>query len=126
MLSERSEQRLLGVHIDLCRVVRAARVASPFRFEISEGLRSKARQAELVKAGKSQTQNSRHLTGHAVDIVILNNDGSANWDFARYKAVADIIKKEATRLNVAVVWGGDWKSFKDGPHFELDRAAYPA
>ena len=126
MLNERSEQRLLGVHLDLCRVVRAARVASPFRFEISEGLRTKARQAELVKAGKSQTQNSRHLTGHAIDIVILNNDGSASWDFSRYKTVADVFKKEAARLGVKIAWGGDWKTLKDGPHFELDRAAYPA
>ena len=126
MLNERSEQRLLGVHLDLCRVVRAARVASPFRFEISEGLRSKARQAELVKAGKSQTQNSRHLTGHAVDIVILNNDGSANWSFDRYKAVADVFKKEAARLGIKITWGGDWKTLRDGPHFELDRATYQA
>ena len=126
MLNERSEQRLLGVHLDLCRVVRAARSAAPFRFEISEGLRSKARQAELVKAGKSQTQNSRHLTGHAVDIVILNNDGSANWDFSRYKTVSDVFKREANRLGVKITWGGDWKSLKDGPHFELDRSAYPA
>lgn len=126
MLNEKSEQRLLGVHLDLCRVVRAASVASPFRFEISEGLRTKARQAELVKAGKSQTQNSRHLTGHAIDIVILNNDGSASWDFSRYKTVADVFKKEAARLGVKIAWGGDWKTLKDGPHFELDRAAYPA
>lgn len=126
MLNEKSEQHLLGVHLDLCRVVRAARGASPFRFEISEGLRSKARQAELVKAGKSQTQNSRHLTGHAVDIVILNNDGSANWSFDRYKSVADVFKKEAARLGVKIAWGGDWRTLKDGPHFELDRAAYPA
>ena len=126
MLNERSEQRLLGVHLDLCRVVRAARVASPFRFEISEGLRTKARQAELVKAGKSQTQNSRHLTGHAIDIVILNTDGSANWSFDRYKSVADVFKREASRLGIKITWGGDWKTLRDGPHFELDRAAYPA
>ena len=126
MLNERSEQRLLGVHLDLCRVVRAARSASPFRFEVSEGLRTKARQAELVNAGKSQTQNSRHLTGHAIDIVILNTDGSANWSFDRYKSVSDVFKREAARLGIKIIWGGDWKSFKDGPHFELDRAAYPA
>lgn len=125
-MNQISERRLAGVHRDLVSVVRSARQVSPFRFEISEGLRTKARQAELVKAGKSQTQNSRHLTGHAVDIVILNNDGSANWSFDRYKSVADVFKKEAARLGVKITWGGDWKTLKDGPHFELDRSAYPS
>jgi peptidoglycan L-alanyl-D-glutamate endopeptidase CwlK len=26
---------------------------------------------------------------------------------------------------VPIVWGGDWRTFKDGPHFELDRRKYP-
>ena len=126
MMNQISERRLVGVHRDLVAVVRSARQVSPFRFEISEGLRTPARQAELVKAGKSQTQNSRHLTGHAVDIVVINTDGSANWSFDRYKSVADVFKKEAARLGIKITWGGDWKTLKDGPHFELDRSAYPA
>lgn len=126
MLNQRSLDRLKGVHPDLVRLIKASREASPTRFEVSEGLRTKERQAELVKAGKSQTQNSRHLTGHAVDIVVLNNDGSASWSFDRYKSVADVFKKEAARLGVKITWGGDWKTLKDGPHFELDRSAYPS
>ncbi|EFH3940909.1 TPA: M15 family metallopeptidase, partial [Escherichia coli] len=23
-------------------------------------------------------------------------------------------------------WGGDWKTLKDGPHFQLPHGAYPA
>ena len=25
----------------------------------------------------------------------------------------------------AITWGGDFRSFKDGPHFELNRKEYP-
>jgi peptidoglycan L-alanyl-D-glutamate endopeptidase CwlK len=35
------------------------------------------------------------------------------------------MKQAATDLNVPIVWGGDWKSFRDGPHFELNRSKYP-
>jgi peptidoglycan L-alanyl-D-glutamate endopeptidase CwlK len=44
---------------------------SPLDFSITEGLRTKERQKELFSAGKSQTMNSRHLTGKAVDIAVI-------------------------------------------------------
>ncbi len=67
-LSERSCARLKGVHPDLVGVVLEALAVSPINFMVTEGLRSPRRQAELVRAGASRTLNSRHLTGHAVDL----------------------------------------------------------
>lgn len=120
MLSLRDQQRLAGVNPRLVRVIAAVAAAAPGRFFVTEGLRTKERQAALVKAGKSRTMRSKHLTGNAVDIVVLKN-GVVTWDFAEYRELADLIKAEAERQGVKLTWGGDWKSFKDGPHFQIDK-----
>ncbi len=120
----KSSERLAQVHPDLQRVFNEAIKNSPLDFSITEGLRTKERQKELFSAGKSQTMNSRHLTGKAVDIAVLV-DGQLTWDFPKYQIVADHVKKVAKELKIDIVWGGDWQSFKDGPHFELHRSVYP-
>ncbi len=67
--SRRSEKNLEGVKPQLVAVVRRALELTEVDFGITEGLRSKYRQKQLVAEGKSQTMNSRHLTGDAVDVV---------------------------------------------------------
>ena len=119
----KSSERLAQVHPDLQRVFNEAIKNSPLDFSITEGLRTIERQKELFSSGKSQTMNSRHLTGKAVDIAVLV-DGKITWDFPKYQIVADHIKKVAKELKIDIVWGGDWQSFKDGPHFELHRSVY--
>lgn len=121
--SAKSIRRLSAVHKDLQRVMLAAIADSPLDFGISQGLRTKEEQEALFKAGKSQTMRSRHLTGHAVDIVVFI-DGRPSWDIDKYRIVADHIKTKAKELNIPIVWGGDWVSFKDGVHFELNRSVY--
>lgn len=121
-MDARSERNLQGVHPDLVRVVRAAR--DRVAFIVTEGLRTRERQAQLVKAGASRTMNSRHLTGHAIDVAALVN-GQVRWDWPLYSAIAFVMKDEAARAGVPIIWGGDWRTFRDGPHFELDRKAYP-
>ena len=123
-LGQRSKERLSGVHPDLVKVIEEAIKESPLDFSITEGLRTKERQKELFDSGKSQTMNSRHITGKAVDIAVLL-DGKVTWDFKHYQTAADHIKKVAKELGIELVWGGDWQSFKDGPHFELNRSVYP-
>lgn len=118
--SKRSLDNLVGVEPSLVKVVRKALEGSPLDFGISEGVRTLERQKELVAAGKSRTMNSRHLTGHAVDFFVLV-DGKVTWEFKYYKEVADAFKKAAEELGVEIEWGGDWKSFKDGPHIQLKR-----
>jgi peptidoglycan L-alanyl-D-glutamate endopeptidase CwlK len=84
------------------------------------------RQAELVRAGKSQTMRSRHLTGHAVDLAALDEAGRVTWARSAYEALASQVKAAAAAEGVLVEWGGDWRSFFDGPHFQLPWASYPA
>jgi len=123
-LSERSKSRLAGVHPDLVRVVNRALEVSEIDFAILEGLRTKERQAELFKAGASQTMNSRHLTGHAVDLGAYVG-GTIRWDWPLYGKLATAMKAAAKELGVPIIWGGDWVSLRDGPHFELNRKTYP-
>jgi peptidoglycan L-alanyl-D-glutamate endopeptidase CwlK len=122
-LSQRSKDRLKGVHPDLVKVIEEAIKESPLDFSISEGLRTKERQKVLFDSGKSQTMNSRHITGHAIDFAVIK-DGEVTWDFKYYQLVADHIKAVAKALDVPIIWGGDWVSFRDGPHVELNRSKY--
>lgn len=123
-LSKRSNDALHGVHPALTGVVRRAIEITDIDFVVIEGLRTKERQAELFKAGASQTMNSRHLTGHAVDLAAWVA-GRVDWSWPLYTKLAAAMKAAAKEQGIALVWGGDWASFKDGPHFELDRKVYP-
>lgn len=123
-LSARSRARLKGVHPALVALIEAAIRTSPIDFMVTEGLRTPHRQAALVKAGASRTLKSRHLTGHAVDLAAIV-DGTIRWDWPLYARLAAHIKATATAQGVAIVWGGDWRRLRDGPHFELDRTVYP-
>jgi len=124
-LGSRSKKRLEGVHPDLVRVVERAIELTEVDFTVLEGMRTVARQKKLVAKGASTTMNSRHLTGHAVDIGAWV-DGTVRWDWPLYYKLAESMKQAAKELNVDLEWGGDWKSFKDGPHYQLSWAAYPA
>lgn len=153
MIDEKSRTNLKGVRIELVNVVDLAAKNSPVPFMVVEGVRTQARQAELVKIGASTTMNSRHLTGHAVDLVGLVK-GKPSWDWPLSYEVARAVRLAAETLGVRVVWGGIWdrmlhevsddlehgtalyvqrrrklypgkRVFIDGPHFELDRKTYP-
>lgn len=121
----RSKRSLAGVHPELVKVAHRALEISEVDFVVTEGLRSYSRQCELYRAGASTTLNSRHLTGHAIDVAAVVGE-NVRWDWPLYYKIADAMKLAAKELGVSIVWGGDWKSFKDGPHFELDRKVYKA
>lgn len=123
MLDTISERRMIGVHADLQRVARRAAELSDITFRITEGVRTQARQKQLFDAGASKTMNSRHLTGHAVDVVAMIG-GKVRWDWPLYDRIAVAFKTAARELGVAITWGGDWK-MRDGPHIELSWKEYP-
>jgi peptidoglycan L-alanyl-D-glutamate endopeptidase CwlK len=139
-LGSRSLARLEGVHPDLVRVVKRAAAMSDLDFTVLEGLRTEARQKQLLQQGATKTMNSRHLTGHAVDLGAMM-DGTVRWDWGLYLKLAEIIRSASACEKVPIRWGGTWKllsaiqgpitgknlsrSFPDGPHFELPRANYP-
>lgn len=138
-LSENSLKKLVGVNPNLVKVVKRAIEITGVDFRITEGVRTKERQALLVKQGKSKTMNSRHLTGDAVDVVAIV-DGEVSWDFNHYYAIAKAFAQAGGELGVPIRWGGAWSvitgktgtpqdwvkayragggRFLDGPHFEL-------
>jgi peptidoglycan LD-endopeptidase CwlK len=123
-LSARSLARLAGVHPRLAALAREAIALSPVDFVITEGVRTRGRHAALVRAGASRTRHSRHLTGHAIDVAAII-DGQVRWDWPLYPRIAAAFKAAAARQGTAIVWGGDWPAWRDGPHFELDRAKFP-
>ncbi len=123
-LSTKSLDRLAGVHPRLVEVVKLAITITYVDFAVLEGVRSLERQKALVAAGASQTMRGRHLTGHAVDLGAIV-DGQVRWDWPLYDKVAIAVKEAARRLGVPIEWGGDWKSLKDGPHFQLPWKEYP-
>jgi peptidoglycan L-alanyl-D-glutamate endopeptidase CwlK len=152
ILGIRSKLNLRGVHPDLVAVVNKAIEITGIDFTVTEGLRSKQRQEQLVKSGASKTMNSRHLTGHAVDLAAIVK-GKVRWDWELYFQIASAMQQAARDLLVPIVWGGVWdtklndlgndlqaehtkyimrqkklgkRAFGDAPHFELSRKTYPA
>jgi peptidoglycan L-alanyl-D-glutamate endopeptidase CwlK len=128
MLTARDKERLTGVHPDLVRIVE--RATERAKFMVVQGLRTPAEQKKLFALGKSRTLKSRHLTGHAVDLAPLvdmdgDGDQELSWNPDHFWPIAEAMKGAAEYLKVPLVWGGNWTSFIDMPHFELDRKVYP-
>jgi len=139
----KSEERLKLLHPDLEMVLRAALPKSQFDFGIGESsIRTIEKQRELFAAGRSRTLNSRHIpaipanpsvmgypvpmpVSHAADLLVYSSPGELCWARNTYGVVADVVKREAGELGVALEWGGDWSGFFDGPHFQLPWAFYP-
>lgn len=123
--SARSLAAMTDVHPDLVKVAHRALELTTVDFLVTEGRRSVARQKELVAQGASRTMQSRHLTGHAIDVAAYQS-GKVNWNLEAMREIAKAFKAAAAELGIPIKWGGDWKTFKDTPHFELDRERYPA
>lgn len=127
ILNSVSEKRLRGVHPDLVRVVRRCAVSwndPDTGFIVTQGLRTLEEQKVLKAKGASRTLRSRHLTGHAVDLAV-SVQGQIRWDWPLYSKLAKAMKDAAKAEKVPLEWGGDWASFKDGPHFQLPWSKYP-
>jgi len=150
-LGKRSRAKLIGVHPDLVRVVKRALEISSVDFAVHAGKRTPEEQLKLVKAGASQTLKSRHLTGHAVDLVPVIN-GKLRWVWPPIYTIARAMKQAAAEFGQTLRWGGVWdhrletleepledrvadyvsarkalgkSAFLDGPHFELPIDLYP-
>ena len=145
-LSQQSANRLAGVDPKLVAVVNRAIQLTTVDFGVSEGLRTLETQRKYVAAGKSQTMKSKHLTGHAVDLVAYV-DGKVSWELNLYDNIADAVAKAAKELGVPICWGAAWtvpditrwqgtmeqamnsyidtrrkegkRPFIDGPHFQM-------
>jgi peptidoglycan L-alanyl-D-glutamate endopeptidase CwlK len=151
ILGARSLKELTGVHPDLVSVIKRAIQITPIDFAVVDGLRTIKEQRAFVASGASKTMDSRHLTGHAVDLcAFVGNKG--RWEMTLICKVAEAVRTAAIECNVPIRWGGNWdvlltntdkstddivldyiqkrtaagrKPFVDAPHFELPRAQYP-
>ena len=120
--STRSEKYLETLHPDLQSVARRAIAISRVDFTIICGRRTLAEQRKLVAEGKSQTLQSRHLTGEALDFVPLDPDsGRGVFERALALEVAVAFMDAGQELGYPVKWGGMWQSFEDIPHIQLAR-----
>lgn len=120
MLSDRSRERLKGVHADLVRVAERAAILAKGRglsFEITEGVRTVERQKKLVSAGASQTMRSRHLTGDAFDFVPIVA-GAPCWKWPAFWPLVLCFEETARELKIDIECGARWKNFPDGPHVQ--------
>lgn len=122
--SRRSEKAMRGIHPDLRAVLDEALRITHTDFMVIEGLRSLERQRNLVDQGASITMNSRHLTGHAVDLVPLLH-GKVSWHWPVYHQLAPVLFRAAEKTGVPIEWGGNWTDLKDGPHWQLPWSHYP-
>ncbi len=131
-MDPRSEALFPHVESDLVRVLRAS-AQEPQPFVVIQGLRTVDAEKAACTSGHSTTMHSRHLPdcnglAAAVDVAALI-DGKVSFAPGReaevFGAIASQIKSAAEALSVPLHWGGDWTSFKDWGHFELDWGAYP-
>ncbi len=122
--SQKSLDKLKGINNDLIAIVERALELSKVDFVVVEGRRTIERQKKLVASGASKTMNSRHISGHAVDLAPYI-DGEVRWDWPPFYDIAKAMKAAAKELNIPIEWGGDWRQFKDGPHFQLTWNDYP-
>ncbi len=147
LLGTRSLQKLQGVDPSLVKVVERAIQITSIDFAVIDGLRTIEQQREYVRTGASQTMNSRHLTGHAVDLVPFIGN-TVRWELTLMYQIALAVRYAALELDVSIRWGGCWspnltesdespetlvndyvarkraaaeRPFVDGGHFELPR-----
>ena len=126
-LNKTSAAKLKGVHPDLIRVIRRVQQSWKHKdlgFIVTCGLRTPEEQKKLVRSGASRTMRSKHLRqkdgfSHAFDIAVTLNN-KVVWDWPLYEKVSKNFLDAAKALGVKVTWGGSWKSFRDGPHYQLE------
>ena len=106
-LSKRSHDRLFGVNPKLVAAVNRAIEITTVDFGVTEGLRTVETQEAYVKAGKSQTMDSKHIGGNAVDLVAYIN-GGVSWELNLYDNIAEAMRTAAIENDLALRWGAAW------------------
>ena len=123
-LDAKSLNRLNGVDKRLVDLAKQVAKITPIHFQITEGIRTKERQEQLVKEGKSKTLNSKHLQGLAIDIMSCKEGYSQAKDI--FILVGLFIAK-AKELNINIRVGALWdynstkdNNFIDAYHIQVE------
>ena len=111
-LSQRSVDRLEGVHPDMTAVVERAIQLTDTDFGVTQGVRTLDEQKANVAAGRSQTMASKHLLqddgfSHAVDVVAYVGP-DISWELNLYDDICDAFKQAAEETEASVKWGAAW------------------
>ena len=111
-LSQRSLDKLDGVHPDMVAVVKRAIELTDVDFGVTYGVRTYAEQEELYNSGRSQTMNSKHLIqddgySHAVDLVAYFGS-NVSWELNVYDDICDAMKEAAEEVGCPLKWGAAW------------------
>ena len=124
--SEKSVEKLNTVDPVLKKLVCEVQKISPIPFEISEGIRSLARQRQLIAEGKSKTLKSKHLLGQAIDFVPLRK---GKWNFNGWESaafIAGLFIAKSKELGIKIVSGALWwnsciedVNFRDHWHIQI-------
>lgn len=145
-LSKRSIERLDGVDDALVATVEEAIEVTTIDFGVICGLRTIEEQQKLFDSGASQTMQSKHIDGQAVDLMAYVG-GRGSWELNVYDDVANAMRIAARSTGVTIRWGAAWhiddiaeyegtmeeamnsyidlrrsqgrRPFIDAPHFEL-------
>lgn len=116
------ESNLKSIEPSLAKVITRAQELTDVKFVLGSGKRDKAMQKKAKAWGWSKTEDSDHNHGDAADLWIVDKDGAITFDDkASYQKVSSAMKQAAQELGLSIDWGGDWKSFKDNPHFGLKK-----
>ena len=146
VLSDASIEKMKGVHPKLIELMKKAISNSPYDFKIVQGLRTAEYQNELYQQGRTKpgkivtkldgyNKKSNHQAktdgyGHAVDIAVCGHYDQ-NGNYVKYTTDAEMfdnkklveisrhVKAVAKEMGLDIVWGGDWKTLYDTPHYEL-------
>lgn len=146
VLSDASIEKMKGVHPNLIELMKKAISNSPYDFKIIQGLRTAEYQNSLYQQGRTKpgkivtkldgyNRKSNHQAkadgyGHAVDIAVCGHYDQ-NGDYVKYTTDAEMfdnkklveisrhVKAVAKEMGMEIVWGGDWKTLYDTPHYEL-------
>ena len=127
----KSLEKLNTCHPDIIKVMNEA--IKHTDFTVLYGTRTVAEQQALYAQGRTKpgpivtnkdgvNKKSKHnyLPSLAVDIAPWKSGKGIDWDdIDRFKELAVVVKKAADTVGVAIQWGGDWKTFKDWPHWEI-------
>ena len=98
--------------LDVCKLVQKA---NELGFTVTGGelFRTLEQQQIYIKTGRSKTMNSLHLKRCAIDLNFFK-DGKLIYDIKQLQIVGNYWES----LHEKNEWGGNWKSFKDVPHFQ--------
>lgn len=128
-LTDRDKDRLKGIRSIMIEIIvhGLKTCPHPILFPRHCGKRVAKEQHKLFLKGVSKCDGykkmSKHQFGIAFDFAVYNDKGAPTWSKSfhyKYEEVANhFIKIAKERYGVTLVWGGNFKSFKDLPHMQI-------